>query len=340
MIIRNYSTFKFLEQEAFKKIDYLKSSKYISEMVFCTDLANDPSDFSLNGIYFKSYDYFYPIAAGFDIGCGFNVTHTNVKEKDLLKTLKKCLLFERKPKKHMINNDNGNSQIQRSVSLGYLSPGNHFIEIRKVSKIYDYSFAEDANIKINDIYIVIHNGINKNLKKTFMHYFIMFKNTFCPNITYDEDNGYVVEVPLNNNLANNFFSDIDVAQEIAKINREYIRDILLLKMGATSFNSFDMEHEYIKNSNDGIEHYKGAQNFCNCFGKQVAYIAISEDKNDYLVSSNLKEKCINHGFSYQESILKNNHYFEKLKNKKLPYSPLIELSPMISIKNGCVKEWI
>ena len=333
MIFKNYSNMTYITPSELEKLNFIKKEEYIKEIVLSYDFDDDPGDFSLNGIYIKSQNFFYPAAAGFDIGCGFNFSHMKNTNFDLDKISKDFVLMNIENIDKTLKNPNIDSDLPAEVELGFLTKGSHFVEVKRVVHIYDHQFAQKNNIELGDFCLLVHNGINPCFKDVFYNYFVYFIKEFNKNIDEDEENGYVVSVPCNHNISKKYFADSDFALKTAFLNRNVIRSSMTKCINAEYNFSIDSAHQSIIKKGNSIEHSKGCQPYSELNGDSIAYVAVDGRLNDFIVMKNSSENIINHGICYEQLLKDPKRFYNQLDKEQLPYKKVIELETIKSIRS-------
>ena len=196
-----------------------------------------------------------PSLVGVDIGCGMTISKIKVKNINFQQL--DTVIRDNVPvgpkireKEHKYNDKIDLSQLKcykninvskSKLSIGTLGGGNHFIELDKDSD--------------NNIYLVVHSGsrhlgveVAEHYLRTGQKKMQMEKKGFAP---YEM-------TPLDGELMENYFHDIKIIQNFAKLNREAIVDEIVNKMKWKIIDSFTCIHNYVDFENDVPILRKGA----------------------------------------------------------------------------------
>jgi RNA-splicing ligase RtcB len=190
-------------------------------------------------------DKIIPNLVGVDIGCGMEVAVLSERNLDLEKLDEVIHEFIpagfdiRKQSHDYIHQIDLNQLIckeylnleRAKLSLGTLGGGNHFIEVDR-----------DNN---NKLYIVIHSG-SRHLGKQVADYYqkLAFQELVSKDIKIDKDLAY-----LEGTTFEDYFHDMKIVQEYAKLNRKAIIDEIITRMGFHVLDSFTTIHNYIDTDN-------------------------------------------------------------------------------------------
>lgn len=319
------------------KLNYLKKETNIKKINIGYDFDNDESDFSLNGVSVFSKDFYYPAAVGFDVGCGFHVV---ILKKGFKKNLK---FWENLFTKELISKNRINvnfNPIKNPVHtlLGVIERGNHFIEVKVISKIHNPYIATQLDLSIDDVCILIHSGSTTEIKEIFVEHFIEFINYTKQFKDIDDTNGFQIKIHKDHPNTQTYLKHINIAQNLAKLNRYNIANKIIEKTRLTENFRFDKNHQYLTWDQPNIfEHHKGSQGYSLIRGIDLAYVAVDKFSTDFLVAGKSNNiNIINHG------IVLGDHgadkFYNDLFNGVLPYFPVIEMETMCMFKNG-VLSW-
>lgn len=325
---------KRLDEETIEKIEFLKHESHIvSPIYMMPDLSGD--GYILSGTTIKSHDYFYPLSAGADIGCGYRLLHSPLTKKDIDfiekdidgfakqfitkdKSIEEVALFEwfwekkyEKLKsyfalKHNINSsiilprNPFNSHQLSSNSLldawGNIAIGNHFVEVREIGNIRNKEVANDLNIHSDEIMVHIHSGSGKKIENEFIHYWIKFIKQFKEeNHFKNEMNGYEICMSMQTELARQFLDDAVDSINFSVFNRSLLSSKLQLPFNNTLIDFFDAFHDGYSIEGNSIVSQKGIQPFKEVNGHLLAIVPGSLNSNSYLVKKKGEIPFINHG---------------------------------------------
>ena len=149
--------------------------------------------------------------------------------------------------------------------LGTLGSGNHFIEIQKISQIFDPELAKKWNLRANQICIMVHTGSRALGHQTCLDY---------TNIFWKAKNKYGLEaprkslaaLPINSPEGNRYFGAMAAAVNFAFSNRAmityYLRQIFQKEFQSPLALVYDVAHNIAKWENHHgqrlLVHRKGA----------------------------------------------------------------------------------
>lgn len=334
--IRNLNVHKYIPEDKneyltgqmLHKIDYLSNHNKVEEIYILPDFTDE--QFSLSGIQFSSKDIIFPIASGWDIGCGYRLFNTNQKKEDLsfLKDSFDMLSKElTTPYSKKVNdsgnlfNDISNWLLEHEISskskldefsslknyetlidlnsvmneLGNIAPGNHFIEFREVHRILNKEKAEKLNIHQGDILIHIHSGAGLTVKHNLMKYFAKFYSQTFGDVKLTLNfNGYLLNTPINSDLGRDFYNNALLSKFIAFANREYLTSNLKSKVPQLE-TILDVVHDDIKISDNVVSYQKGVQTFSNVNELEIAIIPGTISDSTFIIEKTGKVPFINHG---------------------------------------------
>lgn len=321
---------KLLEPEIKNRIaeyiTYLNNSDDIIDLQIMSDL--EYSDFSLSGLKFKSNSYFYPIACGFDVGCGVSVFKTTIK-RDILSYIgfrrSQNTPFGIKKTNYIANETSNLTLLQSRFSLGMFEIGNHFIEIRKKKG--------DENL-----YLIIHSGITEDVKLYFMRKYLLLYKKYLGALTDTCVNGYELKIPLHNEDALSLIKDFELAINYALVNRKYLAENIAKNLSGKITEIIDSPHDFITIDNDGVTFSHGVQKFTLYNNDLIAYVISGADTANYFVKTISNDQWINHGSSLQTIDYKGNRHYsdfaELLINQDFmnTIKPIYCLEPIIGCK--------
>lgn len=321
-----------LDHRTQQKLEYILKNKSVVSLSIMPDIADD--GLILSGVSFQSNSVLLPLAAGSDIGCGYRVLALDKYKYEMLELERKIndLSDLVKPKKndelvlklfslfwnrefdelssHFLrekirNHDIPNFPVMTSTHLprdaflsawGNIAIGNHFLEFREVSNVFDEDVARDLGIYRNQILIHLHSGAGQEIEHQFLIYFARFFQDFKKNKLYFNDNiGYEVTAAVDCELAQSFLSDCALSMSFSAFNRSLISLQLQNMLSIEVYDLFDVYHDGMILENHTVFSQKGIQKYSTVGNHSIAIIPGSLNDKSYIVKSTGKSLYINHG---------------------------------------------
>lgn len=300
--MNNLEIDKIKENEICTKIQYLMKQEDIVEFVMNLDIEYDYECLALSGLMIGSRTNLYPIAGGFDLGCGvglfvtdIDIEHVNMKPF-LHRSSPYGIRVEKMKQKYKFKSEFGAYFSQ--CNLGEIEEGNHFVEMRE----YEGKLA-----------ILIHSGVPVDIKWEYASYFISLAKK-KPELL-KANNAYVVQLKKDSVEARNVLDISSDANLYASMNRRYIAKQILQKLKGNIVFEIDNSHEFIEMDKGVIIHCFGVQKYKKINQKDIAVILSGAEYNNYIVERIGNGKYLNHGTPIKQ--------YEK--NGKRIYSSLEEI---------------
>jgi len=154
--------------------------------------------------------------------------------------------------------------------LGTLGAGNHFIEIQKVSEIFDFDVAKVFGIhSVDQIMVMIHCGSRGLGHQVASDYIRLMENKFGIRGLPDRE---LINAPIRSDLGNRYYKSMSAAVNFAFANRQmiahWVRQVFQMVMGSSEGMDqvYDVCHNVAKFEQHTIEgrvkkvciHRKGA----------------------------------------------------------------------------------
>ena len=154
--------------------------------------------------------------------------------------------------------------------LGTLGAGNHFIEIQKVSEIFDFDVAKVFGIhSVDQIMVMIHCGSRGLGHQVASDYIRLMENKFGTRGLPDRE---LINAPIHSDLGNSYYKSMSAAVNFAFANRQmiahWVRQVFQKVMGSSEGMNqvYDVCHNVAKFEQHTIEgrvkkvciHRKGA----------------------------------------------------------------------------------
>lgn len=270
-------------------IDYLMKLKDIKTLIINSDVELDCEGLCLAGTLIQSDKYLYPIAGGFDIGCGVALYRLvggfDINLFDKLFNSKR--LFGIKRKKYSTENKMSDNKWNQIISsglnrqwLGEIEEGNHFIEICK---------GDDDNY-----YILIHSGVAEYIKMLVLRLFLMLYRKHYGEGD-NETNGYVLRINKHDIDAKAYLENCETIRLYAQKNREYIAKKIADNIDIEIEYILDSPHQFITMEDKTIIHANAVQRFALVDNKKTAIILCGKGKQNVVVEGIGEKQFINHG---------------------------------------------
>ncbi|MCY0852417.1 MAG: RtcB family protein [Thermoplasma acidophilum] len=157
---------------------------------------------------------------------------------------------------------------QRGMSqIGTLGAGNHFLEVQKVSQIFDYDLAGKFGIKMNEVTVMVHTGSRGLGHQVATDYIRMLREADYSVKTSDPE---LISAPVRSPICEKYIDAMRSAANFAFVNRQIaiyrIRSVFEKHFGVTPRLIYSLAHNIAKEENhvvDGesmkvIVHRKGA----------------------------------------------------------------------------------
>nr|WP_049918872.1 RtcB family protein [Haloferax larsenii] len=110
--------------------------------------------------------------------------------------------------------------LKRGVDqVGSLGSGNHFLEVQRVSEVYDSAAAAAFGIDLDEIVVMIHAGSRGLGHQTCSHYIDEFERAY-PDLAESLPNEQLVYAPVSDRLAGEYRSAMNAAANFAWGNRQ------------------------------------------------------------------------------------------------------------------------
>lgn len=201
------------------------------------------------GAAYMCKDIIYPHIIGNDIGCGFSLFQTDLKQNKYneKKIIKKLTKLE-------TSASNITELIELDVpsiyknKLGTIGSGNHFAELQCVDTVYDEDMLADMGIHKSRLLLLVHSGSRSYGEHILTKY---LKEHECQN-----------GIGIDSSLFNQYILDHNKAIEFSKLNRKLIAENIMKALNLDYNQVFDSIHNSItpKTTSDGCYyiHRKGA----------------------------------------------------------------------------------
>ncbi|WP_396610638.1 RtcB family protein [Haloferax sp. S1W] len=112
--------------------------------------------------------------------------------------------------------------LKRGVEqVGSLGSGNHFLEVQRVSEVYDSAAAAAFGLDLDEIVVMIHAGSRGLGHQTCSHYIREFERAY-PDLVESLPDKQLVYAPLSDRLAGEYLSAMNAAANFAWANRQAI----------------------------------------------------------------------------------------------------------------------
>ena len=110
--------------------------------------------------------------------------------------------------------------VDRGINqIGSLGSGNHFLEVQRVTDIYDEATAAAYNLERNQIVVMIHSGSRGLGHQTCTEYLRRFERAY-PEIVETLPDKQLIYAPLSDQLAMDYRSAMNAAANFAWANRQ------------------------------------------------------------------------------------------------------------------------
>ncbi|ELZ91997.1 rtcB-like protein [Haloferax mucosum ATCC BAA-1512] len=161
--------------------------------------------------------------------------------------------------------------LKRGVSqVGSLGAGTHFVEVQRVTDVYDDETAAAFGLGTDDVVVMIHSGSRGVGHQTCAHYIRAFEREY-QSLSASLPDEQLVYAPLGDDLADEFRGAMNAAANFAWANRqaitEAVREVFDVLFGATGLEVvYDVCHNIAKEERHAVNgemqtllvHRKGA----------------------------------------------------------------------------------
>ena len=127
-------------------------------------------------------------------------------------------------------------RLEWPTSLGSLGGGNHFIELDRT---------DDGKV-----YLVVHNGLGYLSGAAVQYY----KNLALKHSGKTPETALMEDLLLYGSEREAYLHDMHVFEDLCRVNRAYITDLIMNRMGWTAMDSFDICHHFTRESDGIIRH--------------------------------------------------------------------------------------
>ncbi|WP_336770148.1 RtcB family protein [Bacillus bombysepticus] len=381
---------RHITKETVEKLNYLEHHSDISNIIALPDFAND--GIALSGLVFQSQDTLFPMGSGFDIGCGFSVFHipkevidTQIHRLTLEFSSFASTLIGNNPctpitqddikviwndpdvwlslrgissntKKSLdFDNERPTSlSLENSVmSFGRIPKGNHFLEIRKISKILNENDCNKIGIHEGDYILHIHAGAGYYTEKSFIEYLSKFA---ANQTTPFETHGYEIHLPLEHEISKDYLSDAARSMNFAIANREILAQQVANWLQHPIKKLFENMHDKFQINKNKVNYQKAVQTYELLNGLPIAMLPSTIDQDSILVKGTGAFEYLNHGtgdgeggkLASLDGLLTNltetpNRLFYSMEEcyqyalKQNWFTPICKIQPWLSIKNN--RKW-
>jgi release factor H-coupled RctB family protein len=205
------------------------------------------------GAAFHTRDLMYPDLVGGDIGCGMNLSRTDIPAigHAIHKRIKRLGSIDEPWQGDMndLMERHGIGGCSHAASLGTIGGGNHFAELQVVHEINDLEAAKALGIDPEVAYVLVHSG-SRGLGQTVLQKHLNQQAKSCIPTTAASEEGQTYLVGQN------------LAVRYAKANRELIAERFANGLGGNPTGILDICHNFVEPRSTGGDmvwiHRKGA----------------------------------------------------------------------------------
>ena len=322
-------------QQANIRLSYLK--RQASTVMIAASPDYGEKGIINNGMYLETINSLYPLFAGLDIGCGFytcffcgNARAVKYRMERYTKSVSECYDMTQDALRTM----KCSSNMLKYISIK-LTPGNHFIELRKVCDVFDSRVCDKLGISGDTYSLMIHMGSGEFIEGVTKNNILRCVQQ-CSQSQPNSQNGYSIKLQSDDAVSRQYLDHADFCNRLAFYARKCIAQYILGSVKALF--EFDAPHDFFEERENHIFHFKSVQPFRVIQNENIALMP--GDKNDlaYLVKKGPAEfQYTNHGLNYNTD---QNGGFESSRATILHCeqvglsSPIVSLSPLAIIKNA------